>query len=133
MRHAHLYLAAILLLHAGVAALDEAYFWLYIPDGEGLVEAAWMRSPAIYWVPLIVLLSVWCRVDAKNRRVKPPLGAVLVVPLLFPIGVPYYYWRTYPRHAAFVHIGLFVIFAAACVAALWIGRRIAFQYFLTAA
>src|SRR5215831_3514970 len=100
MRHAHVYLIAILLLHIVVAVLYEAYFWLYVPDGIGLAEAAWMRSPTIYWAGLVVLLYIWCRVDAKDRRVTLPPGAVILVPLLFPIGVPYYYWRTYARRAA---------------------------------
>ena len=132
MRRAHIYLLAILLLHAGVAAVDEAYWWLYAPDGEGIAEAAWMISPVIYWVPLVVLLFVWCIVDARNRHVKRPLGAAILVALVFPVGVPYYYWRTYARRAAVVHIGLFVIFAVACFATLRFARMIAGFYFLNA-
>ncbi len=131
MRHAHVYLVAILLLHIGIAALSEAYFWLYVPDGEGLAEAAWMVNPAIYWVPLMAWLYLWCVVDAKDRHVQPPFGAAIVVTLVFPIGVPYYYWRTYPPRAAMVHIGSFTIFVAACVAASRLGGMLAHYYFLT--
>jgi hypothetical protein len=128
MRHAHVYLLAIVLHHVGATARHEAYFWLDAPDG-----AAWLISPATYWIPLIALLFVWCVVDAKNRHIKLPFWVPLVVSLIFPIGVPYYYWRTYPRRAAFVQMGLFAIFMAVCVAALWVGKKLVDYYFLEVA
>lgn len=129
MRRAHIVLAAILLLHFVVAALSEAFFWLYVPDGPGLGDALWMRSPRIYWPSLMFLLLVWCVTDAKDRSVELPLGAAIALPFLFPIGVPYYYWKTYPRRAAIEHIGLFAVFVAACIAASWLGGKLSHYYY----
>lgn len=133
MKHSDVYLVAIALLHACVTALDESYFWLHAPDGAGLETAGWMRSPFLYWVPLVVLLCVWCLVNARSRAVRMPFWKALLVALLFPIGVPYYYWTTYPRASAIAHLGLFASFLGICFAALWGGRKLAHYYFLNVA
>ena len=130
MRHAHLYLIAIVLLHIAGTAIHEAYFWLYAPDGQELSQAAWMISPLKYWIPLLPLVCVWCLVDAKDRQIKLPFWVAMVVALTFPIGVPAYYWRTYPRRAAYRQLGLFAAFVCVCLAALWVGRKLTDFYFI---
>lgn len=88
MKHAHIYLGAIVLLHAACAALSQASFWKYAPDGGP--EGDWMFSPAIYWIPLFCLILIWCRVDSNQRKVGFPFGGSLLVSVFFPIGVPFY-------------------------------------------
>jgi hypothetical protein len=127
MRHAHIYLIAIVLLHVATSALFEAYFWLYVPDGGP--GGDWMRSGWIYWLPLFGLLYIWCRVDAKDRHVELPFGASTLVAFLFPIGVSYYFFKTYPRRRALIQIALAAAFISACIAASWIGNRVAFCHY----
>ena len=127
MKHAHIYLVAILLLHAGGAALWQVWFWNYVPDGGP--EGDWMLSPAIYWIPLFSLLYVWCRVDAETRNVQFPFSASILVSLFFPIGVPFYFFKTYSRRDALIHTGLFLIFVVACFAAGWLGGKVTHQYY----
>ena len=96
-----------------------------MPDAE----QNWMVSPEIYWVPLLILLFVWCVVDAKEREVQRPLLWAVFVSLLFPIGVLSYFARTYPVRPAIVRIGLAALFVAACIAAMWVGKWFALSYY----
>ena len=127
MRHANLYLGAIILLHAAAAALSEAWFWNYAPDGGSAGD--WMISPAIYWIPLLCLIFIWCRIDANQRKVRLSFGGSMLVTLFFPIGVPYYFFRTYSRRLALVRSGQFLAFIAACVVALWLGNELTRRYY----
>ena len=38
----------------------------------------------------------WVKADAAERRVKIPSGAALLVPFVSVIGIPYFFFRTYP-------------------------------------
>ena len=127
MKHGHLYLCAIILLHAICTALSQAWFWNYAPDGGP--GGDWMISPAIYWIPLFCLIFIWCRVDSNQRKVRLPFGGSMLVTLLFPIGVPYYFFRTYSRRLALIRTGQFFVFVAACVAALWLGNELTHRYY----
>jgi hypothetical protein len=127
MRRAPIYLGAILFLHLVGAILYEAYFWNYVPDGGPGGE--WMISPATYWVPLLTLLILWLRTDAKERNAGIPGWALLVAPVLFPIGIPYYFFSTNPMRTAVLRLGLALLFVGACFGALWMGNRLAFNYY----
>jgi hypothetical protein len=127
MKPAHFYLAAILLLHLSVGILGEAHFWKYMPDGGP--GGDWMISPAIYWVPLLILIYLWLRADARYRQAVLPPWLSIAAPIVFPIGVPFYYFRTNRVYTAFFRIGLLLLFAGACFATLWLGTKLAFNYY----
>jgi len=127
MKHAHIYLAAIVLLHAVCGALAEAWFWSYVPDGGP--EGLWMVNPLIYWTPLFLLLWAWCRADTRARHARFSPGASMLVSILFPIGVPYYFFKTYARREALLHAGLFLVFVGACLGTFWLSRKLTFQYY----
>ena len=48
------------------------------------------------------LLFVWCKAHASARGIEPPSPAPLLVGLIAPIGVPYYFYRSMPWPAASV-------------------------------
>jgi hypothetical protein len=127
MRRAHPYLGAIILLHAAAGALSEAWFWNYVPDGGSAGD--WMINPAIYWILLCCLIFFWCKTDASQRKVQFPVGGSMLVALVFPVGVPYYFFRTYSRRLALVRSGQFFAFVAACVAAFWLGNELTHRYY----
>jgi hypothetical protein len=77
----------------------------------------------------VAWLYVWLKSDAGDRRIPLSLGTSMLVPLLFPIGIPYYYFRTYTTRTAILRIGLATLFAAACIAAVWLGSTLAFNYY----
>ncbi len=128
MKRAHIYLASILLLHVGYITLYEVQFWNNFPDGD------WDKvpGPATYWLPLLMLLHLWCKADAKDRHVDLQFFPSVLVALLFPIGVPYYFLRTYPRRLALLHIGLAVMFAAACLAVAKVTYMLVFYHLMVA-
>jgi hypothetical protein len=125
MRRSQVFLALIVVLHVGWAARKQAETWLHWPHGD----MSKLLSSSFYWVPLVVLLYMWFKADSVERRVHLPMWASFLVPATFPIGIPYYYFRTYPLRPALVHVGLAACFAAICVAALWVGDRLAFNYY----
>ena len=127
MKHPHIYLGVIILLHGVSAALWEVWFWNYAHHGRP--EGDWMVSPAIYWMPLFFLIFIWCRVDSSQRMVRLPFGVSVLVTFLFPIGVPYYFFRIYSRRLALIRTGQFLVFAAACVGALWLGHEFVYRYY----
>jgi hypothetical protein len=47
-----------------------------------------------------VLLFIWCKAHASARGIDPPAAAALLVGLIAPIGVPYYFFRSMPWSAA---------------------------------
>ena len=63
---------------------------------------------AILAFPTAILLYLWCKTDARNRGIEVPPGASLLVGMLSPIGVPYYYFRILSVRNALLHL----IFAA---------------------
>ena len=128
IRHQHVYLAAILLLQIGYAIFYQVQFWNTFPDGD----MNQVPDGTGYWIAWVIFLYLWCRADAKDRQVGLPLLASVLVPLFFPLGVPYYFLRTYPRRSAWLHIGLALLFAVACVAVGRITARIAFYYIIVA-
>src|SRR5687767_3107743 len=120
MRRSHIFLALIVVLHAVWAARKQAEIWLYWPDGD----LSKLLSSVFYCVPLLILLYMWCKADSGERRIDLPTWASLVVPATFPVGIPYYYFRTYPLRSALVHIGLAAFFGVICAAAMWLGDRL---------
>jgi hypothetical protein len=126
MKRAHLWLIAILMLHAFIGILSDAYWWRCFPEGGP--QCWWLGSPFIYWVPLLILLYLWLRADIAERQAELPYLSVVLLPLVFPVGVPYYYWRTLPLRAAILNIGLALVYAGVCIAALWLGRMLGFEY-----
>jgi hypothetical protein len=128
IRRAHIYLASILVLHIGYIVLYAVQFWSNLPD-EDMDK---VPGPVTYWAPLLILLYLWCKADAKDRHVDLPFFHALLVSLLFPIGVPYYFLRTYSRRRALLHIGLAVIFAGACLAAAKLSYMLTFYLLIVA-
>jgi hypothetical protein len=127
MRRANFFLAGIVALQFGFAAEAEYEFWHYVPDGD---VPEWLRFLGYCYCPAVVgLLYLWCRADAQGRRVRISVITSVLVPLLFPVSIPYYYLRTYPARSAFLHIGLAGAFIALCVAAFWLGHTLAFDYY----
>jgi hypothetical protein len=61
-------------------------------------------------IAFAVLLFAWCKADAASRSIRPPRGAPILVALVAPIGVPYYFFRTRPGRTALRDIGKAVIF-----------------------
>jgi hypothetical protein len=125
MRRSHVYLALIVLLHVAWAARKQAETWLYWPDGD----MSKMLGSGFYLAPLLVLIYMWRRSDSKEREVRLSLVPSVLVPALFPVGIPYYFFRTYSLRPALAHVGLAVLFAAICFAALWLGDRLSFNYY----
>ena len=72
----------------------------------GVLEATALRSAGpqaiavVLWVPLAVLLFMWCKADMEERRIDSPPGATVLVGLLAPLGVPYYFFRALPWQKA---------------------------------
>lgn len=56
----------------------------------------------VLWVPLAVLLFMWCKADTAERSIDSPPGATVLVGLLAPLGVPYYFFRALPWQKAAV-------------------------------
>jgi hypothetical protein len=127
-RFKHVYLAAIVLLHIGYAIFYQVRFWNNFPDGD----MNQVPDGTGYLIALVILLYLWFRADARYRKVDPPLILSVLVPLLFPVGVPYYFLRTYSRRRALLHIGLAVAFALACLSVANITGLMAFYYIIVA-
>ena len=125
MTIARAYLVLIVVLCFGWGARKHAEMWLIWPDGDFRMEA----GLAYFFGPLALLLFLWCRADAKARRVKLSFAESIMIPLLFPIGVPYYFFRSHDVRPAFVHVALAVAFAGVCIGAMWLGARTMFQYY----
>jgi len=47
-----------------------------------------------------VLLFVWCKAHAAARGIDPPSPSALLVGLMAPVGVPYYFFRSMAWPAA---------------------------------
>jgi hypothetical protein len=127
MRRAHVCLLVILLLHAGLSAIYEAYFWLYVPDGGA--EGRWMRSALTYWVPVLSLIYLWLRLDVAEEGVQFGVLASILATLFFPVGVPLYFFRKYPRRRALARTFFAAAFVGACAGAIWIGRALAHRHY----
>jgi hypothetical protein len=125
MRRSYVYLALIVVLHVAWAAQKQAEAWLSWPDGD----MSRMLGSSFYFAPLLVLIHMWRRSDSKERDVSLSLVPAVLVPAIFPVGIPYYFFRTYPFRPALAHFGLAVLFAAICFAALWLGDILVFNYY----
>jgi hypothetical protein len=51
-------------------------------------------------VPCSILLFVWCKAHAAARGIDPPSPSALLVGLMAPVGVPYYFFRSMAWPAA---------------------------------
>ena len=111
MKRRHTYLAAILALTIGYAVLHQVRFLQTFPDGD------YTRIPdrALYWVPLVILLYFWCKSDAKHQQVDLPILTSLLVPLFFPVGIPYYFFRIHDARGALRRIASAAAFLVGCV------------------
>jgi hypothetical protein len=65
---------------------------------------------------LAVLLFAWCREDAASRGVNVPNGAPLLVAIISPVGIPYYFFRALPWRKAIRACLLALGFVAVAVA-----------------
>jgi hypothetical protein len=128
IRRPHIYLAAILFWHIGYTAFYEVRFENNFPDGD----MSKVPGDTTYLVPLLIFLYLWCKTDTKDRHIDLPFLPSVLVPLLFPIGVPYYFVRTYGLRRGLLHIGLAVIFAALCLAVAKITYMVYFYLLIVA-
>lgn len=128
MKRSHIFLVGILFLFFGVGVLGVMEFWHYLD----LPPSTWYQviaNPVVFWMCLMGLLYSWIKADANDRSIPLSLGTSILVPLLFPIGIPYYYLRTYATRSALLHIGLAVLFVGACIATARLGAELTFEYY----
>src|SRR5690348_2679750 len=110
IRVTHLCLLAIVLIGFVYGVAWEVRFWNYMPDGGP--GGDWMVSPLLYWPPILILIFVWLREDAKRQAVRIPTWLSLAAPMIFPIGLPYYFFRTSPVRRGFIRLAMFLLFVA---------------------
>src|SRR5688572_6703991 len=127
MKRRHIYLAAIVALTVGYVVLHQVRFWQAFPDGD------FDRIPdrALYWIPIVILLHFWCKSDAKDRQLDLPILTSLLVPLFFPVGIPYYFFRIQGARGAFRRIASAAVFLVGCVIAGGLAARLTNNYMLT--
>ena len=127
MNRRHTYLAAILALTIGYTVLHQVRFLQALSNGD------FDRIPvrALYWVPLVILLYFWCKSDAKDRQLDLPILTSLLVPLFFPVGIPYYFLRIHDTRAALRRIAFAAFFVVGCVIAGTLAVGITNNYMLT--
>lgn len=65
-------------------------------------------------VVLALLLFAWCKAHAARIGRIPPVGAPLLVALLTPVGVPYYFFRTFDWRRASVAVLKALLFFIGC-------------------
>src|SRR5271168_5484383 len=101
-------LVAIAVLFAGAGAV-----FPHLPDASAERGLSFLLS--IICAPL---LFVWCKAHAAARGIEAPSPAPLLVGLLAPVGVPYYFYRSMPWRAAsvatFKALCYFVFLVIAC-------------------
>jgi hypothetical protein len=90
MKRAALPLVAIAVLFTAMGAL--------LPHLSDASEGRGLNF--ILSVACSVLLFVWCKADAAARGIDPPSPSALLVGLLAPVGVPYYFFRSMAWPAA---------------------------------
>ena len=66
-------------------------------------------------VVLSVLLFAWCKSHAATLGVVPPMGAPLLVGLIAPVGIPYYFFLAFSWRRALLAMGKTLLFAVFCV------------------
>ncbi|HEY5754841.1 MAG TPA: hypothetical protein VIU34_03410 [Steroidobacter sp.] len=81
-----------------------AMFGLHLTAGIVETAASTRAQPQdvamLFWLPLAVLLFIWCKSDMAERSIDSPPGAAVLVGLLAPVGVPYYFFRALPWQKA---------------------------------
>jgi hypothetical protein len=90
MKRTTIPLIAMALLFAGSGAVLP-----HLPDASDERGLSFLLS-----IICAVLLFIWCKVHASARGIDPPTAAPLLVGLIAPIGVPYYFFRSMPWPAA---------------------------------
>ncbi|MGO4223676.1 hypothetical protein AB4Y64_17715 [Lysobacter sp. TAF61] len=78
---------------------------------------------------LAILLFAWCKAHASERGVPAPTGAPLLVALLAPVGLPYYFFRSFTWRRASVGLAkALLVFMGCCVlyvGGMYVGSRLA--------
>ena len=69
----------------------------------------------VHSVVLALLLFAWCKAHAASRGIKPPTGAAVLSALIPPIGLPYYFFRSYPWRRALLSLGKALLIFLLCV------------------
>jgi len=77
---------------------------------------AYNETALPYWLVLSALLFTWCKSHAATLGIAPPAGAPLLVGLIAPVGIPYYFFRVFSWHRAFLAMGKTFLFAVSCIA-----------------
>jgi hypothetical protein len=77
----------------------------HLPNaGAPLNETGVVQSLA-----MTLLLFAWCKAHARTHATRPPVGSPLLVALLSPIGLPYYFFRGYGFRKGLALLGLAVL------------------------
>ena len=83
----------------------------------------------VHVLALAVLLFAWCKAHASVQGIAPPVGAPLLVALLAPIGLIYYFFRAFPWRSASAGLGksllVFLVCGALYAGGLFLGSRLA--------
>lgn len=69
----------------------------------------------VHSVVLAFLLFAWCKAHASSRGVKPPTGAAVLSAVVPPIGLPYYFFRSYAWRRALLSLGKALLIFLLCV------------------
>ena len=129
MTRARIFLLGILALFFCVGVMGIAEFWLYLGGPRPPWWFRLVRSPFLFWTCLVALLFFWFEAESSDKRPTLPRRMSILAPLLFPIGIPYYFLRTYPTRSAVLRIGLAAVFAVACIAAIRLGSALTWEYY----
>jgi hypothetical protein len=76
-----------------------------LPTDNEIFTTSWI----VHTLVLSVLLFAWCKTHASVRGMSPPPGAPLLVALIAPIGLPYYFFRAFQWRIALAALGKSVL------------------------
>ena len=76
---------------------------------------AYNEVTLVHSVVLAFLLFAWCKEHATARGIKPPTGAAVLCALIAPIGLPYYFFRSYPWRRALRSLGKALLILLLCI------------------
>ena len=78
---------------------------------------------------LAVLLFAWCKAHASTQGISPSFGAPILVALLAPVGLVYYFFRAFPWRSALASMGksllVFLVCGALYAGGLFAGSQLA--------
>jgi|SRR5579862_5720046 len=67
------------------------------------------ETGAIQSILMAILLFAWCKAHAAANKIKIPTGAPILVAIIAPIGIPYYFFRGFGWRKGFSLLLLAII------------------------